>query len=298
MNKARNIVVVLNYNDWEETTRFCKAVEIFNTVNNILVIDNSSTDDSQEKLKQLESGKITILNASQNKGYAAGNNVGLKFILDKGWQGNIIVSNPDIYFSELNLQNILSALDDPNIGLATGLITTDGIVTSNYGWKLPSFWELVSNQFLLLYKIKRLLGISMYLPYPKNEERIYCDCVSGCFFCLTTDTLKQVGLLDERTFLLGEENILGFRIKQAGKKVCVVSTERVEHKQHHSLKKVMKKNNNSQRWLYDSLMVYVVNYLKKGKLSQKIFSILFSVATYETRIIVRVLSKMNKYNGL
>ena len=149
MNKARNIVVVLNYNDWEETTRFCKAVEIFNTVNNILVIDNSSTDDSQEKLKQLESGKITILNASQNKGYAAGNNVGLKFILDKGWQGNIIVSNPDIYFSELNLQNILSALDDPNIGLATGLITTDGIVTSNYGWKLPSFWELVSNQFLL-----------------------------------------------------------------------------------------------------------------------------------------------------
>lgn len=294
-NKKRNIIVVLNYNDWEETTRYIKVVESFISIDSILVVDNQSTDDSVEHLRLLESDKVRLLIADQNKGYAAGNNVGLNYILEQGWDARIIVSNPDIYLTERNIIHILYALDDPEIGVATGLITTEGLVTSNYAWKLPSYTELISNQFLLLYKIKRLLGCSMYMPYPKNDNYVYCNCVSGCFFCLTTDTLKQIGLLDERTFLLGEENILGFRIKQAGKKVCVVATERVEHKQHHSLKKVMNKSNNSQKWLHESMLVYVKHYLRKGKMAQKLFSVLFWIATYEQRIVVNILTRLNKY---
>jgi len=297
-NNKKNIIIVLNYNDWEETTRFCRAVENFISVDNILVVDNYSTDDSVEKLKPLESEKIKLLIADQNRGYAAGNNIGLRYILKQGWDGNIVISNPDIYLSDKNLINILKALDDPSIGVATGLITTDGKITSNYAWKLPSYGELISNQFLLLYKIKRMLGLSMYLPYPKAEDWVYCNCVSGCFFCLTTDTLKQIGLMDERTFLLGEENILGFRIRQAGKRTCVVTTERVEHKQHHSLKKAIKKSNTSEQWNHDAMLVYVTHYLRKGRVGQKLFSWLFWLATFETRLIVSVMIKMNKYNGI
>lgn len=288
-NNRKNVIVVLNYNDWEETQRYCNAVKDFLAVDLIVIVDNMSTDDSIERLKPLESEKIVLVCAKENRGYAAGNNAGLQYIIDHKITGNIIISNPDIYFNNEDLEKVLEPLKDPTIGISTGLIHTDGKITSNFGWMVPGYWELLFNQYLLLYKLKRLIHHSMYCDYPKEgEERVYCNCVSGCFFAMTTETLEQIGLFDERTFLYGEENILGYKIKANGQKTCVVTGAYIEHRQHHSIKKSKTSHKRNERWNVESMLVYVKNYLKKGQFHQRLFRGSFWAAYYEKMLMGRL----------
>lgn len=291
MNNRKNVVVVLNYNDWEEVLRYCNAVVSFSTIDMIIIVDNMSTDDSYKQLKSLQSEKIVLLRAKENKGYAAGNNVGLQYILDNSIEGNVIISNPDIYYNEEDLKKVLEPLKDSTIGISTGLIHSDGNITSNFAWTVPGYWELLLNQYLTIYKIKRKLGISMYCDYPKpGEERVYCNCVSGCFFSMTTETLKQIGVFDERTFLYGEENILGFKVKQNGKKTCVVVGANIEHKQHHSINKNLQSQLKGEKWNLNSMLVYIIFYLNKGPFFQTLFKCSYWLACCEKRLIKKCLS--------
>lgn len=291
MNNRKNLVVVLNYNDWEEVKRYCDAVVHFSTIDMIIVVDNMSTDDSYEQLKSLQSEKIVLLRAKENKGYAAGNNVGLQYILDNFIEGNIIISNPDIYYNEDDLKKVLEPLKDSTIGISTGLIHTEGNITSNFAWMVPGYWELLLNQYLSFYKIKRKLGISMYCDYPKpGEERIYCNCVSGCFFCMTTETLNKIGLFDERTFLYGEENILGFKVKENGQRTCVVVGTNIEHKQHHSINKNLQSQLKGEKWNLNSMLVYIKFYLNKGPFFQTLFKCSYWLSCCEKRVIKKFLS--------
>lgn len=290
MAERKNVIIVLNYNDWVETERYCNAVKDFSTVDMIVVVDNKSTDDSVEHLKQLVSEKVKLVVAPANNGYSAGNNVGLKYILDNRIKGNIIISNPDIYFTNEDLEKILEPLSDARIGISTGLIHTNGQITSNFAWMLPGFWELLLNQYLVIYKIKRKLNNSMYCNYPKEGDKlIYCNCVSGCFFAMTTETLEQIGLFDERTFLYGEENILGYKIHENGQKTCVVVDTNIEHRQHQSIKKSVSSRKRNEKWNVESMMVYIKYYLKKGVLHQKLFTLSFWIAYYEKALINKFL---------
>lgn len=283
--KKKNIIVVLNYNDWEETKRFCEVVKGFSCVDQILIVDNLSTDDSVEHLSTITDNKILLLKASYNKGYAAGNNIGIDYVLKQNIKANIIISNPDIYLSNEDLEMVLEPLEDKSIGVTTGLIHTDGKVTSNYAWKVPSFSEILLNQFLSIYKIKRFINHSMYLPYPKTEDNIICGCVSGCFFCITTDTIKQIGLFDERTFLYGEENILGFKIRQNGQKECVVTKAKIEHRQHHSINKIKNNTSRSKNWFLDSNEIFLKYYLRKSNFMLRLFRIAYALAQKERRLL-------------
>lgn len=284
----QNVVIVLNYNDWEETTRFCNMVNGCSSIDKILIVDNKSTDESVERLNNLVSDKILLLVAEDNKGYSAGNNVGLRYILDNNIKGNIIISNPDIYFDSSNIDSILMPLNDEAIGVSTGLITMHGETISNYAWDVPSYWDMVTNLFLLTYKIKKILGLSIYHKLPKNEEFHYCSCVSGCFFCFTTETLQQVGLFDERTFLFGEEFIFGYRLKQSGKKACVVVKEKIEHDQHHSINKSSIAVKKERNWDLSSMLIYIKFYLRKGVILQALYKFLYKVSYYEQRLVLSI----------
>lgn len=294
-NRRKNVVVVLNYNDWEETQRYCNAVVDFPAVDLIIIVDNLSSDGSFERLKTLESDKLILVRAKENKGYAAGNNVGLQYIISHKIKGNVIISNPDIYYTNEILEKVLEPLKDSTVGISTGLIHTDGKITSNFGWMLPDFWDLLFNQYLLIYKLKRLTHNSIYCDYPKTGiEYVYCNCVSGCFFCMTTETLDQIGLFDERTFLYGEENILGFKIKENGQKVCVVTSANIEHRQHHSIRKSKTSYKRNEGWKLDSFLVYIKYYLKKGWIHQNLFKLSFWGAYCEKKLIEKIMNLISQ----
>ena len=283
-----NICIVLNYNDADETIRFCNNLRGYSCIDKIVIVDNKSTDNSVQRLKSIETEKIVLLCAPENKGYAAGNNVGLQYVLENKYDGNVIISNPDVDIAHEDLVRILSVLDmDENIGMSTGLIYTNNRLVSNFGWRVPKAGELLAHNFFTLHKLLTILNHSFYLQKDDiSRPYLECNCVPGCFFCLRIDVLQKIGLLDERTFLFGEENILGYQLWNNGYKTVISTESKVIHHGGHSIKKSRTKKKTTRKYAENSLQLYVREYLKCGKTMQIWFHWMFWLAMYEQDCVV------------
>lgn len=283
-------IIVLNYNDAEETIKFCTAIHNYSTIDKIVIVDNNSTDNSYDSLLKLQDEKIIVLKASENKGYSAGNNLGIKYVLEKNENAKIIISNPDIYISDGSIKRIIQDLDDCNVGLSTGVIyNSDDEIVSNYAWKIPSYWKLIASNFITIYKLLKIIDKGIYFKVDALQQSssncLDCDCVPGCFFATRLDVIKHIGLLDERTFLFGEENILGYKLKKGGYLVHVVKDAKINHFESHSIKKEFKANTRRNKFLRDGLIVYLKYYLNVSNLKIKVFKIMFSLSRIENSII-------------
>ena len=96
----KNGIVILNYNDSENTILMLEDIKKFKNLDAIIVVDNHSTDNSVQKLKAYENKKIKIVVADENRGYGAGNNIGINYLLKNYEIDNIIISNTDIIVKE------------------------------------------------------------------------------------------------------------------------------------------------------------------------------------------------------
>ena len=98
-------IVIVNYNDYEMTSRLINNIIDYNCLKHIVIVDNNSTDNSFEKLKEFESNRITIIKNS-NRHYASGLNVGAKCLIKKVGECNIFFSNSDVIIKgEEDLKN-------------------------------------------------------------------------------------------------------------------------------------------------------------------------------------------------
>ncbi len=208
----KNGIVILNYNDSENTALILEDIKKYKVLNYIIVVDNKSTDDSVAKLKKFENKKIKIVEAKENKGYAAGNNVGIKYLIDNYEVDNIIISNPDIIVAEKEIQTLVSDLERKDIAVIAPVIKEPKSISR--GWKLPTFIsELIANiPFFRAFE-------TTILSYKKEDyetDLTKVDVVKGCFFIIKKEVVEAIGLFDENTFLYYEENILGKKLKEAG----------------------------------------------------------------------------------
>ena len=290
-----NICIVLNYNDAEETIRFCTYASQYKCIDKIVIVDNKSSDDSTSLLQNIVSDKIILLCAESNKGYSAGNNVGLKYVLEHYTEGNVIVSNPDVDVEESALKDILSLLENEHIGMSTGLIYTNDKVVSNYAWRLPTAGELLAHNFFSLHKLLKNTKHDFYFGQSElNKNAIECDCVPGCFFCLRIDVLRKIGLLDEGTFLFGEENLLGWKVNNAGYNAAVSRGSKVIHYGGHSIKKSRTKKKQTRVYAEKSLLLYVKEYLGRSSIYCGFFHVVFWIAMFEQDCVLFILRKLGR----
>ena len=57
----KNAIIILNYNDSDNTKKILKKIKNYKILDYIIVVDNKSTDDSLKKLKNFENEKIKIV---------------------------------------------------------------------------------------------------------------------------------------------------------------------------------------------------------------------------------------------
>ena len=88
MKDNKVAIIILNYKSWTDTI---EEISICNEVlqignEDIIVVDNCSPNESAEKLKAEADIKGFVFIASPvNNGYAAGNNIGLRYAYDMGY---------------------------------------------------------------------------------------------------------------------------------------------------------------------------------------------------------------------
>jgi GT2 family glycosyltransferase len=283
-----NIMIILNYNDSDTTLTLLNSIEDYKIIDKIIVVDNCSTDNSYKRLLSRTNKNVDVIKSDKNGGYSYGNNFGVFYAERYYNPKNIIISNPDIKVKEDSIKELVSVLNENNdIALSTGVVKNPiGQVISNFGWKVPTFIDMVIGTFLLSLKIANLMNRSMY--FNKNllnyGEKLFVEAVSGCFFVIKYEVLKNINYFDDETFLYCEENILGYKLKEFGYRSCILCTQDVIHYET-SQRKSYKKWKMNQKQLKSSYLIYLNKYLKVTPFQRYMFILLFDIGKYERKFL-------------
>lgn len=254
--------VIINYNDFETTSQLLNNIKDYKCLKEIVVVDNNSTDNSLEKLKEFESNQITIIKNS-SRHFASGLNAGAKHLIKKVGKCNVIFSNSDVIIKgEEDLKRLSSDIGKKKIGVIAPVIEEHGNL--NRGWRLPSAnSEILFNLPLIsrYFKKKRL----QYHESHYQDDISFVDVVSGCFFMVSSDLLKKVNFFDDQTFLYYEEQIFSTKVAATNYRIAIDNRVHVIH--NHSV--TVDKNVNKirkYRILKSSQRYYVKEYLKANVL--------------------------------
>ncbi|MCR5107096.1 MAG: glycosyltransferase family 2 protein [Lachnospiraceae bacterium] len=272
------VIVILNYNDKYTTGSLISKIKDYEALDRIIVVDNASTDNSFDYLKQVYGSleNIDVIKALINGGYAKGNNLGIRHAIYNYDPDYIFVANPDVEISEKTIINMCSAMEMRQEYAVLAPIVHEGFNV----WKLPGFIGMIESLFLIWFNIDKLMIKKKLIESESRIETV--GVVEGSFFCIRRTDYEAVNGLDERTFLYYEENILAKRIEATGKKVGVMTRERYHHYHSVSIKKAFK---SSKRRafpnFYKSFRIYNKYYLKTNFIQDVLFMICYGIAYIE-----------------
>ena len=190
----------------------------------LCLIDNSPTNILLFKLSEFISlPKVSYIYNNANIGFGAGHNIAIKFFLNVSKYHLVI--NPDISFENGVLETLFNFMEgNADVGhVMPKIIYPNGSV--QYVAKLiPSPFDLIFKRFIPSVFIKKKLDRFQlkFTGYTKMMEVPY---LSGCFMFLRVNTLKEVGLFDERFFMYPEDIDLTRRIHMKYKTIFYPQVE-------------------------------------------------------------------------
>ena len=222
-------VIIVNWNTRDLLGRCLTSLEqningLADTQIETIVIDNASSDDSVQLVKNDYPWAILIENES-NVGFAAANNQGLRRV--KG--DNILYLNSDTELMPGAIGVLLDALDRYPLAGAIGpnVLDSDGTIQNSYG-KLPNLFDEIVGPYLFDFFTKPWGKFSRYrrrsLTSCKNVDRV-------SFACTMTRMAAQqdVGEFDERFVFYSEDYDWFIRLHKAGWSVMFCPRAHVKH---------------------------------------------------------------------
>lgn len=164
--------------------------------------------------------RVTLIANSENLGFAGGNNVGIKWALENGFDYVFLLNN-DAYPAPNFLEPLVAATeDDKKIGAAQSLVL------------LYPETELINSAG----NVAHYLGFAYCWGYRQKitdlslPEVKEIDYASGAALLLRADLLKKYGGLDEDFFLYHEDLEYCYRLKCLGYKIVLVRDSLVYHR--------------------------------------------------------------------
>lgn len=215
----RIAIIILNYNsqhDCEKCIGFLKRQKGQDA--EIIVVDNCSEKEDRIAVKQLcESNSCTFIANKKNFGYNAGNNVGLRYAAEKGYEYALIV-NPDMEFPQTDyLQKMMATMEkDKDIVVSGSDIVTPEGIHQNPKRVGAGKWQDSFGWVKDIFRKKNTTEVPDWIEAPELSR--YCKALNGCCIMLRMSFVKEIGYFDERTFLYGEEPILARQAEMSGKK--------------------------------------------------------------------------------
>ena len=223
-------IIIVNYNVCALLRRCLQTVFASNPGYNmkVIVVDNQSTDDSLEMVRH-EFPQVGIIANDYNAGFPAANNQGLRLLgVDK--QGSTLVGdvdsvpryslllNPDTEVEPNTIPTLIKFMDEnqdigvvgPKLMLPNGEL--DHACRRGFPTPLASFYYMLG--------LSKLFPSSRYSRYDMKHldinEMVEVDSVTGAFMLVRTSAIEQIGLLDDRFWMYGEDLDWAKRIKDAG----------------------------------------------------------------------------------
>jgi len=202
----------------------------------VYVVDNASTDNSVEMVKQ-KYPWVNLIENNQNLGFASATNLALARARGR----HILLLNPDTVLRRDTLKTMVDFMDaHPEAGAAgCKVINPDGSLqlACRRGFPTPgvAFFKMIGLSDL--FPKSKTFG-AYNLTYLDPDSLAEVDAVSGSFMMLRKEVIDKVGVLDEDFFMYGEDLDICYRIKQEGWKIYYVPFTEIIHFKGESTKTV------------------------------------------------------------
>lgn len=205
----RVCVILVNYNGLADT------IETINSIYNntykkitIIVVDNGSKVNEAMIIKD-KFPEVEIIRSDYNLGFAGGNNLGIDYALNYGFEYIMLLNNDTII--DNNMITILLQHTKENVVC----------VPAMYYYDYPSeLWYGGG-------KINKWTGNVKHL---NNFNISYVSFITGCCFFMQKETIKRIGKLDESYFMYVEDADYSIRLLDAGIKMKYVPLAKLYHK--------------------------------------------------------------------
>ncbi len=185
----------------------------------VVVIDNASRDGTSAAVRQ-RYPNVTLLQNSENLGYAGGNNRGIKYALEHGAQYVLIVNSDTIMPPDMLTKTVHIALSSDDIAV----VGVKNLKMSDPSTVWAAYLELTYRRELL-YVVGREQPDSPALSVVKDVPG-----VSGACMLLSRQALEDVGLLDEKFFMYHEDLDWCQRAISKGYRCVYAGTAHILHK--------------------------------------------------------------------
>lgn len=228
ISEPKVLVVILNYKTPQLTLNLVDALKtIHYQAFDIMVVDNNSPDDSAKVLQKGAENNDYLFYANHvNAGYAAGNNIGIRYAIQHGYQYTWIL-NSDVLLTDPNVLKVMveRAEADVHVGVVGPLIVSrDDTEVGPYLYR-PTLWR--STLGIFADKKSRMNHIH-------KAGRVYR--VYGCCMLLKNEAMEKCDCMDERTFLYSEEDILAERLLKYGYYAYYEPKTKVKHNESSSMR--------------------------------------------------------------
>lgn len=230
MNRVPVSVIIVSFNTRDLTRKALMSLRgSAMQPAQIIVVDNNSSDDSVQMIKN-EFKEVVLIENKENLGFAKANNLAIKMVD----QPYVWLLNSDAEAGKNTLGELYGCMEkNPKIGaLSPQLVYPDGKLQS-FGGFFPSclnvFLYLLPALYFLPVSIKRKLKTLAIYPQPIPEKGIELDYATGAALFLRKEALDKAGLLGEDYFMYFEETDLCWRLKKTGWKIKAINTDPVMH---------------------------------------------------------------------
>lgn len=247
MNDPLVYVILVNYNGWRDTIECLESVLRSDYPNTrVIVCDNASTDGSVHRIQAWARGGVvpeaaapfrylsapplakpvavtllhetdvaiatagtgvTLIACDSNRGFAAANNVALRWIERSGDAHALLLNNDTVIAPDAVGRMMQTTLTTRRAGAVGATVLR---------YYEPDRVETLGGARVSLAHgmVKTIAGGSARSAL--RPPRIDIDYVSATCILVTPDVLRRVGFLDERYFLYGEDCDWGLRMRAAG----------------------------------------------------------------------------------
>lgn len=181
--------------------------------NEIIVVDNASTDDSVNAVRE-RFPRVKIIQNQTNLGFAKANNIG---ILESSGRYVCLV-NSDVVVRDGCLEKLLAFMDQHRtVGIVGPKLLFPNLTLQWSCKRFPTLWSY----FCESVGLSRIFRASPFfsgehMQFFQHDVICPIDSLVGALLFVRKEAIEHVGLLDECFFMYGEETDWCKRLRKAG----------------------------------------------------------------------------------
>lgn len=203
-------IILINYNGNKDTLDCVESIKKSDYENyNIIVVDNASKKENYINLKVSLNHyeKVKLLRSDENLGFSGGNNLGIKYSLDKMASDYILLLNNDTLIKENTVSELVSLAEaNKNCGICGAKIY--------FYPEVSKIWYAGGK-----FNKRKLLNVHLgenEIDLGKYDEIKKVDFITGCTMLIKKEVIEVVGLLPEEYFMYFEDADYSLRVREKG----------------------------------------------------------------------------------